>query len=81
MKKDDVGLKHVFVAAGAIIFFACGLPVFDAVSNWLANWFGLKSVKLNHEASKFTEENNQTTTQAIGFQVPNEIEEGEDYEE
>lgn len=37
MKKDDVGLKHVFVAAGAIIFFACGMPVFDAVSNWLAN--------------------------------------------
>lgn len=75
MRDDKNGLSHVFVAMGAIAFFIAAVPTLDAFSTWTANWFGLKSVKLNHEASKFTEDSPQENTHAIGFTIPSEEEE------
>lgn len=75
MRDDKNGLSHVFVAMGAIAFFVAAVPILDAFSTWMANWFGLKSVKLNHEASKFTEDSSQENTHAIGFAIPSGEEE------
>ena len=81
MRKDDnSGLTHVFVAMGAVAFFVAGVPALDAMGTWIANLFGLKSVKLNHEASKYAvEEEDGVPVQAVGFQIPSEeMEEVED---
>ena len=75
MRDDKNGLSHVFTAMGVIAFFVAAVPALDAFSTWMANWFGLKSVKLNYEASKFTEDSSQENTHAIGFTIPSEEEE------
>lgn len=75
MRDDKNGLSHVFTAMGAIAFFVTAVPALDAFSTWMANWFGLKSVKLNYETSKFTEDSSQENTHAIGFTIPSEEEE------
>lgn len=73
MKEDKHNLTNVFVAMGAVAFFVAGVPILDAFSNWISNVFGFKSVKLNHEASKYTEDDaEECHTQAVGFRVPNE---------
>lgn len=45
------------------------------MGTYVANWFGLKSVKLNHEAEEFVHEEPCQETHAIGFTVPSEEEE------
>ena len=56
MRDDKNGLSHVFTAMGAIAFFVAAVPALDAMGTYVANWFGLKSVKLNHEAEEFVHE-------------------------
>lgn len=75
MRDDKNGLTHVFVAMGAIVFFVAAVPALDAMGTYVANWFGLKSVKLNHEAEEFVHEEPCQETHAIGFTVPSEEEE------
>lgn len=81
MRKDDKmglnGLTHVFVAMGAIAFFVAGVPILDSIGSWVSNVFGLKCVKLNHEASQYTEDDccEDNHVQAVGFQIPSEAEE------
>ena len=81
MRDDKNGLSHVFVAMGAIAFFVAAVPALDAFSTWIANYFGLKSVKLNQEASELVGEDEEGNEQShcIGFQVPSESEEDEEY--
>lgn len=77
MRDGKHDLTNVFVAMGAVAFFVAGVPILDAFSNWASNAFGLKSIKLNHEASKYTEDDaEECHTQAVGFCVPTE--EGEE---
>lgn len=74
-RKHD--LTYLYVALGAVAFFVAGVPALDAIGGWVSNVFGLKSVKLNYEASKYTtEEPEETHTQVIGFQTNNECEDG-----
>lgn len=81
MRDDKNGLTHVFVAMGAIAFFVAAVPALDAFGTWIANYFGLKSVKLNQEASELVGEDEESNEQShcIGFQVPSESEEDEEY--
>lgn len=78
MKKDGkYDLTPLFSALGAVAFFVFCIPVLDSIGFWVSNVFGLKSIKLNHEASQYateTEEEN-LPVQAVGFQVPSEEEE------
>ena len=81
MRKDDKnglnGLTHVFVAMGAIAFFVAGVPILDSIGSWVSNVFGLKCVKLNHEASQYSDDDccEDSHVQAVGFQIPSEAEE------
>lgn len=76
MRDDRNGLTHVFVAVGAIAFFVAAVPALDAMGTYVANWFGLKSVKLNHEAEEFVNnDSSQENVHAIGFSLPPEEEE------
>lgn len=81
MRDDKNGLSYVFVAMGAIAFFVAAVPALDAFGTWVANYFGLKSVKLNQEASEIVGEDEEGNEQShcIGFQVPSENEEDEEY--
>ena len=74
-RKHD--LTYLYAALRAVAFFVAGVPALDAIGGWVSNVFGLKSVKLNYEASKYaTEEPEETHTQVIGFQTNNECEDG-----
>lgn len=74
-RKHD--LTYLYAALGAVAFFVAGVPALDAIGGWVSNVFGLKSVKLNYEASKYaTKEPEETHTQVIGFQTNNECEDG-----
>lgn len=78
MRKDDKrDLTHVLVAMGAIAFFVAGVPILDSIGSWISNVFGLKCVKLNHEASQYTDDDccEDSHVQAVGFQIPSETEE------
>lgn len=81
MRDDKNGLTHVFVAMGAIAFFVAAVPALDAFGTWIANYFGLKSVKLNQEASEIVGEDEESNEQShcIGFQIPSESEGDEEY--
>lgn len=58
-------------------FFVAGVPVLDAIGGWISNVFGLKSVKLNYEAAKYTtKEPEETHTQVIGFQTNDDCGDG-----
>lgn len=71
---DKSNLTNVLVAAGAVAFFVAGVPILDAFGSWVSNIFGLKSVKINAEASEIVgeDDNKCECTHAIGFQVPSE---------
>ena len=78
MKKDDkYDLMPLFSAMGGVVFFVLGVPVLDSIGSWISNVFGLKSIKLNHEAAKYTSETEEENipVQAVGFQIPSEEEE------
>ena len=67
-REKEHDLTYLYAALGAVAFFVAGVPVLDAISGWISNVFGLKSVKLNYEAAKYaTEEPEETHTQAVGF--------------
>ena len=67
-REKEHDLTYLYAALGAVAFFVAGIPVLDAISGWISNVFGLKSVKLNYEAAKYaTEEPEETHTQAVGF--------------
>lgn len=67
-REKEHDLTYLYAALGAVAFFVAGVPALDAISGWISNVFGLKSVKLNYEAAKYaTEEHQETHTQAVGF--------------
>lgn len=67
-REKEHDLTFLYAALGAVAFFVAGVPALDAISGWISNVFGLKSVKLNYEAAKYaTEEHQETHTQAVGF--------------
>lgn len=77
MKEKKPDLSHLYAALGAVAFFVAGVPVLDAIGGWLSNVFGLKSVKLNHEAAKYTtDEPEETHTQVVGFYTDDDCENG-----
>lgn len=76
-REKEHDLTYLYAALGAVAFFVAGVPVLDAISGWISNVFGLKSVKLNYEAAKYaTEEPEETHTQAVGFYVEDDCEDG-----
>lgn len=67
-REKEHDLTYLYAALGAVAFFVAGVPALDAISGWISNVFGLKSVKLNYKAAKYaTEEHQETHTQAVGF--------------
>lgn len=67
-REKEHDLTYLYAALGVVAFFVAGVPALDAISGWISNVFGLKSVKLNYEAAKYaTEEPQETHTQAVGF--------------
>lgn len=67
-REKEHDLTYLYATLGAVAFFVAGVPALDAISGWISNVFGLKSVKLNYEAAKYaTEEPQETHTQAVGF--------------
>ena len=79
MKKDD-RLSYLFVGAGVIAFYALALPMLDSVSGWVQNNFSLKNVKIQAEAKKYQNQENQQSAEAlhsnvVGFEIPFENEE------
>lgn len=76
-REKEHDLTYLYAALGAVAFFVAGVPVLDAISGWISNVFGLKSVKLNYEAAKYaTEEPEETHTQVIGFQTNDDCGDG-----
>lgn len=76
-REKEHDLTYLYAALGAVAFFVAGVPVLDAISGWISNVFGLKSVKLNYEAAKYaTEEPEETHTQAAGFYVEDDCGDG-----
>lgn len=76
-REKEHDLTYLYAALGAVAFFVAGVPVLDAISGWISNVFGLKSVKLNYEAAKYaTEEPEETHTQAVGFYVEDDCGDG-----
>lgn len=51
-REKEHDLTYLYAALGAVAFFVAGVPALDAISGWISNVFGLKSVKLNYEAAK-----------------------------
>nr|DAU19384.1 MAG TPA: hypothetical protein [Caudoviricetes sp.] len=76
-REKEHDLTYLYAALGAVAFFVAGVPVLDAIGGWISNVFGLKSVKLNYETSKYaTEEHQETHTQAVGFYTDDDCEDG-----
>lgn len=76
-REKEHDLTHLYAALGAVAFFVAGVPILDAIGGWISNVFGLKSVKLNHEAAKYaTEEPEEIHTQAVGFYTNDDCEDG-----
>lgn len=76
-REKEHDLTYLYAALGAVAFFVAGVPALDAISGWISNVFGLKSVKLNYEAAKYaTEEPEETHTQVIGFQTNDDCGDG-----
>lgn len=80
-REKEHDLTHLYAALGAVAFFVAGVPVLDAVGGWISNVFGLKSVKLNAEATKYAKEleSNEDCggAHAIGFTIPSDEDEVE----
>ena len=76
-REKEHDLTYLYAALGTVAFFVAGVPALDAISGWISNVFGLKSVKLNYEAAKYaTEEPEETHTQAVGFYVEDDCGDG-----
>lgn len=73
MRDDKNGLRYVIVAATAVVFFAAGIPIFDAMGTWVSNIFNLKTLRINKEAETLgRDEASNEPVQAIGFHIPSE---------
>lgn len=88
MSKDNDKLKYLAVAGGTLLFYACVLPIADALTNLIQQAISNKIIKMQYVAAQDQQEteeiadkiNGAGCVQAIGFQMPSES--GEDcYEE
>lgn len=76
-EKKEKDMSHLYTALGAVVFFVAGVPVLDAMGTWVANLFGLQSVKLQSEANEYAKEiedseNCRFQTRPIGFTIPDD---------
>ena len=69
----------IFIAGILFVFIMNFIsPILDALSTWVQNIFGAKSVKLQVEAEKTKLEADQTPVGAIGFQYEAPVEDWEE---
>lgn len=67
MKKEkNDKLSYLLVGLGTAVFFVCGMPIIDSISNWLQNSFNIKSIKLQGEAEEM-QNSPENSVSAIGF--------------
>lgn len=80
--KNKWSFSNILIALAAVSFFIAGAPILDSIGSWISNYFGLKTIKLNAEAEKITEESsyNKESVHTIGFQIPSEECEEIEYE-
>lgn len=83
MSKSNNSLNGVLIAAGALVFYACVLPILDGVATLARTAIEAKTVKINLNSACDQEEINEIATrvnggeptQVIGFTIPdNEME-------
>lgn len=87
-KNSNKPLSYLAVAGGTLLFYACALPIADALSSWAQQAIANKVAKLQYimaQDQQETEEiaekiNGAGCVQAIGFQVDSgeEIDEDDD---
>ena len=72
----------IFIAGILFVFIMNFIsPILDALSTWIQNIFGEKSVKLQVEAEKAKLEADASPVHAVGFQYDAPVEDWEDDEE
>ena len=83
MTKNNNGLTGVFIAAGALVFYACAMPILDGLAVLARTQIEAKVTKINLNSACDQEEINEIATRVnggeqtpvIGFTVPdNEME-------
>lgn len=79
-------MRELFIAILSVIFFVIVMPILDSFSNLIQNFVNKKIGKWQIELSKQQKEledkdteENQHTVQAIGFTIPDEQEEEEQW--
>lgn len=74
-------MKELLIFICGMIFVSFFYPIADSISTFIQNWFGAKSVELQVKAEQKKLEVDQTPVHAVGFQVPQEPEQEEYWEE
>ncbi len=79
-------MRELFIAVLSVVFFVIVMPILDSFSNLIQNFVNKKIGKWQIELSKEQKEledkdpeENQHTVQAIGFTIPDEQEEEEQW--
>lgn len=87
MQKKSSSLSYLFVAGGTLLFYACALPIIDALSNLAQQAIANKISKLQYimaQDQQETEEiadkiNGNGPVQTIGFQIASNSCEDDEY--
>lgn len=80
--KDSSGLKGVMIAGGALVFYACVLPILDGLATLARTAIDAKMTKIGLVSAQDQEEineiaarvNGENQTQVVGFSIPDELE-------
>lgn len=73
MSKNE-GKTYLSIAAGSLLFYSVGLPVFDAISSYIQSQFNYHSATLKNKLDKETSEMSEAPIHVVGFQIPSEEE-------
>ena len=73
-------MTYLSIFIFGLVFGLIIMPILDAIGTWLQNIFGLKSVILQKQAELFTVEPEEEV-RAVGFQIEDEEDEEEEYDE
>ena len=86
-KKHD--FSHLWIAGGAVLFVSAAMPIIDSVVTWISSAINAKINRMSmeleldkaeHEAAAEKIAPSPAITQAIGFSVPSEHDDEEEYE-
>lgn len=73
--KNKSNLSYLLVSAGTLLFYISIIPLADALTAHLSNRFNVGNAKLQAKVNEILPQEEPCHTQAVGFQVPSEVEE------